>query len=167
MWYLFVLHVNPYVWLSIVRCHKIEQDLRERVFDIRLHKSIYSFKQTLKGIHITVALLCVFVGAWFGRLIILWQNLFEYILLSCGVSILLICVLHFYIYSRTDWRKKIQTILEEGEKTEIILIEKRIQILEKDIEDIIQQENQEKNRNAFEAFRKELMDRIKILCAKS
>jgi len=166
VWYLFVLHVNAYVWVSVLRLHEIEQEFREMGFDVRLHKSIYAVKQILKGLHITLGLFLVFVVAWSWRIAIQWQNLPLYsLIIFVGFLLALLFVLPLYTFTRTNWGSKIKTILEVGKETEIMLIKEQIRRLEEEIEKIAPRENQDRLRKTFEDIRKEIMERIKILQA--
>jgi len=165
VWYLFVQHVNPYVWQSIIRFHEIEKELREMRFDIRLHKSIYNVKQKMKGIYITCILLMAFIIVWLLRIALIWQNLplYSQIVWFFLVGVGILSVYHFYTYARVDGGNKIRTILEEEEKTEMRMIEERIQRFEEEIKKMCKQENQDELKKVSEEFRNEIMERIKIL----
>ena len=165
-WYFFVQHVNPYVWLSVVRFHEIEQELRNLGYNIRLHKSIYGNKQFVKGKHITFLILLIFTFAWFFRIILKWQNLLVTSLIVVTVFLIVLALLVWGL-PQNKWGDKIQAILAEGEKTEIMLIEKRMKRFKEEIEKVCGLEKKEETKEMFAEFHKEIMERVKVFHANS
>ena len=80
IWYAYYQHVNSWVLMSILRCHEIEQALRNKEYKIRLHKLIHETDKKhahiqicgrdiqIRGIHITFLLLSIVVSSWYYRL---------------------------------------------------------------------------------------------------
>lgn len=71
IWYVFAQHIYPFVWLAVVRCHQIEQNLRTLGYNVKLQKSIFDYKQKLKGNYIVFGILVLIDVAWLARIILL------------------------------------------------------------------------------------------------
>ncbi|NIO37996.1 hypothetical protein GTO27_09880 [Candidatus Bathyarchaeota archaeon] len=119
VWYAYSQHVNLYVLESLLRFHKIERRLCDMGFDISLHKSIHDRtqqQQQRRGIWSTFLLFVVVLTAWFLRIALLAESIYELagVLVSYGISLILTYYEHVKVSNARNianeiddvWRKK-------------------------------------------------------------
>lgn len=79
IWYLYAHHVNPYIMVSIIRCHAIEEELRQKTYNVEQHKQIRKIDDdkeivNTKGTSITYVLFALIMGMWFLRIAVSMYN---------------------------------------------------------------------------------------------
>ena len=115
-WYLYNQYVNPYVMISILRTHEIEQELRN-YYDIKLHKSIYEGTlDRFRAIYITAFEFILVFVAWIVRNVLLQHEYSTCALIIFSICLIFVIVLHFKCFNTRDWGKEISEILGKGKE---------------------------------------------------
>ena len=74
IWVAYNEHVQPWIDLSLYRAHKIEQQLQEWGYNIRLHTLIKSNTSKGRGRLIRNFLVAIVIGVGFIRIILLFLS---------------------------------------------------------------------------------------------
>ena len=132
VWYLYAHHVNPYIMESIFRCHAIEKEIRNKKFNIELHKLIRKTDDdkevfNSKGTRITYGLFSLIMGMWILRISWSIYELFNGI--TCDFVFWIFILALFFIFfqclfslvhkkfNQKDWGKEIKKILNDCKKS--------------------------------------------------
>lgn len=133
VWYVLFVHVNPYIMVSIIRCHKIELELYEMGFNVRLHRSVAKTQERASSViyrrfwgkDIAYHIFAIILYSWTIRVILSWMDNVQVvgtygaipfiIFLVLGIMIL---VLNKEVFRIDDWRKEIATITKERDVLE-------------------------------------------------
>lgn len=119
VWYLYNQHVNPWVLASIVRCHQIEQELRNMGGNIQLHKFTHDIEPEmigikLRGIFITLSFLVIVIISWFFRFYLLFKNHVLLITVTCVIVLGVVYWIHTERFNIYNLREEIDKILNEN-----------------------------------------------------